>query len=115
MHKQYYNSEKDCEPKEGECLDCFGRGWSQTLTKLKTCETCKGTEKNRKGNEMRILCLSIAAITLCSCGVAEKFTDGIAGSSYVCVNGVQYIQFTSGASVAYNRDGTIRTCGDKKL
>lgn len=59
---------------------------------------------------MKFIVLIICSITLCSCGVAEKFTAGISGSSKGCVDGVQYIQFTSGASVAYNTDGTIKLC-----
>jgi len=32
------------------------------------------------------------------------------GHSTMCVDGVVYIQFASGASVGYNTDGTIKTC-----
>ena len=56
------------------------------------------------------LALLVVALTLSGCG---KFDRGVAkwtGSAEVCVDGVRYLQFTSGASVKYNRDGTIATC-----
>jgi len=54
--------------------------------------------------------LLAVAVLLSGCG---KFDRGVAkwtGSAEVCVDGVRYLQFTSGASVKYNRDGTIATC-----
>jgi hypothetical protein len=44
------------------------------------------------------------------CGVTSKIGAKFTGSSTVCVDGVEYLQFTSGATVAYNTDGTIKTC-----
>lgn len=54
--------------------------------------------------------LLVVVLMLSGCG---KFDRGVAkwtGSAEVCVDGVRYLQFTSGASVKYNRDGTIATC-----
>lgn len=45
-----------------------------------------------------------------ACGKYERFVATTTGYSTICVNGVQYIQFTSGATVMYNRDGSIVTC-----
>jgi hypothetical protein len=56
------------------------------------------------------LVLLVVVLMLSGCG---KFDRGVAkwtGSAEVCVDGVRYLQFTSGASVKYNRDGTIATC-----
>lgn len=44
------------------------------------------------------------------CGKFERFTATWTGYSELCVDGVKYIQFTSGASVKYNQNGTIVTC-----
>ena len=34
----------------------------------------------------------------------------VKGFSRECIDGVQYLQFVSGATVKYNTDGTIATC-----
>jgi len=47
---------------------------------------------------------------LSSCGGCDRGTAFWKGESRMCVDGVQYLQFTSGASVAYNTNGTIKTC-----
>ena len=42
-----------------------------------------------------------------------KFHRAVAdrlGSSEICVDGVRYLQFPSGATVKYNKNGTIATC-----
>lgn len=42
-----------------------------------------------------------------------QFKRGLAkytGYSTICVDGVKYIQFVSGASVKYNGDGSIEKC-----
>ena len=58
-----------------------------------------------------LLALSLALpMTLAGCGQVDRGVAKIAGSAQVCVDGVMYLQFTSGASVKYNRDGTIATC-----
>lgn len=52
----------------------------------------------------------LALLLLSGCGKFNRIVAGYAGSTTECVNGVEYLQFPSGASVAYNRDGTIKTC-----
>lgn len=55
-----------------------------------------------------ILC---AAMTLSACGAADRMGATFTGYTRVCVDGVEYLQFTSGATVAYARDGKVKTCG----
>jgi len=52
----------------------------------------------------------LAILTLSGCGVLERSTATLTGYSSICVGGVMYYQFTSGASVAYNKDGSIKLC-----
>lgn len=59
---------------------------------------------------MTRLFLLALAVTLSGCGKFDRGVAKITGSAEVCVDGVRYLQFTSGASVKYNRDGTIATC-----
>lgn len=47
---------------------------------------------------------------LSGCGAIERETAYFTGHSKICVDGVQYLQFTSGATVQYNADGTVKTC-----
>ena len=51
------------------------------------------------------------ALGLAGCGVWDRGVAGVTGIAHTCVDGVMYLQFTSGASVAYSPDGKIRTCG----
>ncbi len=44
------------------------------------------------------------------CGGFGRFEAWTTGKSELCVDGVKYIQFTSGASVKYNADGSIALC-----
>lgn len=58
-----------------------------------------------------ILILLTAAL-LAGCGQVDRALSMVTGdASRVCVDGVQYLQFTSGASVAYTPDGKVKTCG----
>ena len=59
-----------------------------------------------------IVCLFLV-LTLSGCGAWDRFGAYLTGSaSHACMDGVLYYQFTSGAVVAYNKDGTLKTCGD---
>ena len=59
----------------------------------------------------KIILAIVLTISVTGCGRFDRWFAGITGSaSEECVDGVAYLQFTSGASVAYNRDGTIKTC-----
>ena len=54
--------------------------------------------------------IAIVMVALFGCGQANRATAVITGYSKVCVDHVSYIQFTSGASVAYGADGKIKKC-----
>ncbi len=53
---------------------------------------------------------------LSGCGQVDRHVAQWTGHSKHCVEGVKYIQFTNGATVMYNIDGSIVTCikGDTK-
>ncbi len=60
---------------------------------------------------MKTILLSIlAAALLSSCGLLDRKIAGYTGYSKMCVDGVEYLQFTSGASVKYTKDGRVSTC-----
>ena len=61
-----------------------------------------------------LLCIFLS-LSLVSCGFVSRFVGGVLGTSRICVNGVSYLQFTSGASVEYTMDGKIKTCNEKGL
>jgi len=52
----------------------------------------------------------VVALILSGCGKIDQFTASTTGYSRICVDGVEYIQFTSGASVSYGTDGKIKMC-----
>ena len=57
------------------------------------------------------LILLLGVVFLSGCGAWDRFSASVTGATArICVDGVLYLQFTSGASVAYSRDGKIRTC-----
>lgn len=52
------------------------------------------------------------ACSLSGCGWFDRKSAAFTGgASKTCVDGVMYLQFTSGATVAYSRDGTVKLCG----
>jgi hypothetical protein len=58
-----------------------------------------------------IVLLCAAALLMSGCGWFDrKVAAAFGGAAKSCVDGVLYLQFTSGASVAYNRDGSVRSC-----
>jgi hypothetical protein len=52
----------------------------------------------------------LVILPLTGCGYVDRLAATATGYSILCVNGVEYIQFTSGASVAYTNEGKIKTC-----
>lgn len=59
----------------------------------------------------KLIVIAFLVATLSSCGVVERMFAGITGGgTATCFRGVTYVQFTSGASVAYNIDGTLIPC-----
>ena len=52
-----------------------------------------------------------AAFVLTGCGWFErKVTANVTGHAVACIEGVRYLQFPSGVTVQYDRDGKVRTC-----
>lgn len=56
-----------------------------------------------------LILLATAAMT--GCGYIDRATATATGFARACVDGVEYLQFTSGATVAYTRDGKVKACG----
>lgn len=56
----------------------------------------------------KILVLSL--LLFVGCGFFERKIAGYTGYSEMCIDGVSYIQFTSGASVKYTKEGRIASC-----
>jgi hypothetical protein len=55
--------------------------------------------------------LMFVALNLTGCGKVDRDIARLTGNPVkVCYQGVQYVQLTSGASVAYNTDGSIKLC-----
>jgi len=59
---------------------------------------------------MKILTWLILLSALSGCGVWDRGVASVTGIAHTCVDGVMYLQFTSGASVAYLPNGQIRGC-----
>ena len=54
----------------------------------------------------------LTATMLTGCGWLDRKMSAMTGdASRVCIDGVLYLQFTSGTSVAYTPDGKVKTCG----
>ena len=61
-------------------------------------------------NLKSIIMVSCLAATLSGCGLVDRKIASFKGVSEMCVDGVVYLQFTSGASVKYNQEGKIVLC-----
>lgn len=59
---------------------------------------------------IKIFMVTVFAIMIGGCGSAERMGATLTGYSLVCVKGVSYVQFTSGASVQYDQTGKVVTC-----
>jgi len=61
--------------------------------------------------KIKLFAILALVLTLSSCGWFDRKVAAITGGGTAsCFRGVTYVQFTSGASVAYNTDGTIMLC-----
>ena len=59
----------------------------------------------------KYILLIAAVISLAGCGRIDRFVAGITGDSVkTCVDGVTYLQFTSGATVQVDRSGKPVAC-----
>lgn len=52
----------------------------------------------------------VAMSVLSACAVGERINTAVTGHTTQCIDGVEYVQFASGASVAYSPDGKVKTC-----
>ena len=60
---------------------------------------------------MKKLIIALAILSLSGCGWFDRVTATATGNATTCIEGVRYIQFTSGASVMYDaQTKTIKTC-----
>jgi hypothetical protein len=60
-----------------------------------------------QGMKKILLC---SLVLFAGCGFFERKIAGYTGYSEMCIDGVSYIQFTSGASVKYGKDGRVALC-----
>lgn len=63
---------------------------------------------------MKYCLIALLVIMFSGCGAFNKIGAHLGEYTEVCVDEVVYLQFPSGATVKYNKDGSIKTC-DKKL
>jgi len=58
----------------------------------------------------KYLTIATIVLLLTGCGAYSKAVAYLTDYSRYCINGVSYIQFTSGATVEYTKEGKIKTC-----
>ena len=58
----------------------------------------------------RFFILVLVVLSITSCGQFSRMVGYVTGWSRICIEGVSYLQFTSGASVEYTQDGKVKTC-----
>ena len=54
---------------------------------------------------------AISVAALAGCGKADRMEASLTGYAKTCIEGVTYIQFTSGAAPLYKPDGKLALCG----
>ena len=59
---------------------------------------------------MKHFYLALIMIALTSCSAIQKKSEEIEKTDVLCVNGIQYIPYTSGKVVAYTSEGKVITC-----
>jgi major membrane immunogen (membrane-anchored lipoprotein) len=58
-----------------------------------------------------VFAMALASVLLTSCGQVDRSVAAITGgASKTCVDGVTYLQFTSGATVQLDRTGKPVSC-----
>lgn len=68
------------------------------------------TGAQRSKPVLRIVALLLVAVALSSCGWFDRGVASWTGYSRLCIDGVSYLQFTSGATVEWTPEGKVRTC-----
>ncbi len=62
-------------------------------------------------NIIKLVAILLLSVSVTSCGWFERKLAVYTGYSKMCVDGVSYLQFSSGASVQYDITGKIVPCG----
>ena len=57
-----------------------------------------------------LILVALTVIMVSGCGAVDRASAQLTGSAESCINGVVYLQFASGVTVKYNRDGTVTNC-----
>jgi len=60
--------------------------------------------------KLTIAVVAIGCLSVAACGHFDRSVANFTGHSETCVDGVKYLQFPSGATVKYNKDGSVQTC-----
>ena len=63
---------------------------------------------------MKLIPLLLIGLLLSGCGYVNRTVATVTGEEEVCVDGVSYLQFPSGVTVKYQRDGFIATCDESE-
>lgn len=59
---------------------------------------------------LSLLAISCIGAMVTSCGMADRKIADYRGYAEICIDGVKYLQFTSGASVKYTKEGHVELC-----
>ncbi len=59
---------------------------------------------------MKIWIIAAMCLALAACGAMGKMEAQWTGYSRTCISGVSYLQFASGVTVEYTRDGRVKGC-----
>ncbi len=71
-----------------------------------------GTSHDRRKSMGKMGAVALVALMMFGCGAIDRSCAKVTGSaSKTCVDGVQYLQFTSGATVQVDVDGKPVRCG----
>lgn len=61
--------------------------------------------------KLRLLPIMVSVLVLHGCGKWDKEKAALlGGASKVCVDGVEYLQFTSGVTPSFSQDGKLKKC-----
>lgn len=58
----------------------------------------------------KLLIVAACVSVLSGCGYIDRKVASVTGTAESCVDGVKYLQFASGVTVKYSRDGGIVRC-----
>lgn len=58
----------------------------------------------------KVISVALIAVTLTGCGWFDRQVAQFTGHGKVCVDGVTYLQFASGATPQYTIDGKLVAC-----